>query len=130
MTKKIAVLVAGDHAVERKGLVSLLAAAGSMSVIGEAANGDETLYLSMETQPQVLLLDQKILQKEGPGLIWRVWRENAGVTVLVMGNRDQLPELTGRFDAGLLGFVDTNASMEELTRVISEAANYTGTAST
>ena len=108
----------------------MLAAAGSMSVIGEAANGDETLYLSMETQPQVLLLDQKILQKEGPGLIWRVWRENAGVTVLVMGNRDQLPELTGRFDAGLLGFVDTNASMEELTRVISEAANYTGTAST
>lgn len=119
---QIDVLVTSDQAVERKGLIALLAGHEQLNVIGEAADGRETLYLAGKSQPQVLLLDQRVLHKEGPGLIWRVWREHPDIRVLIMCSSDLSLDAGARFDIGKLGFVDTDASTEELTRVIREVA--------
>jgi len=55
--KKIALLLADDHAVVRQGLRALLEAEGDMVVVGEAENGREAVILAKKTLPDVVVMD-------------------------------------------------------------------------
>ena len=59
------VLIADDEAVARKGLRTLLAAEPDVSIVGEAATGDETETLLRETGADVLILDIQMPLKSG-----------------------------------------------------------------
>ena len=55
--KKITVLLADDHTIIREGLRSLLTIDGHFDVVGEAADGQQTITLVEELHPEVLVLD-------------------------------------------------------------------------
>ena len=59
------VLIADDEAVARKGLRALLSAEPDVTVVGEAATGEETEALVRDTDPDVLILDIQMPQKTG-----------------------------------------------------------------
>ena len=59
------VLIADDEAVARKGLRTLLAAEADVAIVGEAATGEETEQLLRSTEPDVLILDIRMPQKNG-----------------------------------------------------------------
>ncbi|HVI78902.1 MAG TPA: response regulator transcription factor, partial [Candidatus Acidoferrum sp.] len=50
---QIKVLIADDHSVVREGLVSLITRRADMTVIGEAANGQEAVDLWKQHHPDV-----------------------------------------------------------------------------
>jgi two-component system, NarL family, response regulator len=64
-TKVIRVLIADDHPVVREGLVMILKSEKDISVIAEAADGEETCQLYNELAPDVLLLDLRMPEKDG-----------------------------------------------------------------
>ena len=53
----IRILIADDHAVVRSGLKALLQADTDLEVVGEAADGTETLRLAEALHPDMVLLD-------------------------------------------------------------------------
>lgn len=53
----IRVLIADDHAVVRTGLEHVLANAEDVELVGSAANGEEAVALSVEREPDVVLMD-------------------------------------------------------------------------
>ncbi|TEU04558.1 MAG: response regulator transcription factor, partial [Dehalococcoidia bacterium] len=55
--QKIKVLVVDDHTIVRDGICSLLALAGDMEVVGEAANGRDGLEKVSKLLPDVVLMD-------------------------------------------------------------------------
>lgn len=55
--RRTRVLVVDDHAIVRDGIGSLLALAGDMEVVGEAANGSEGLQKVGKVLPDVVLMD-------------------------------------------------------------------------
>jgi two-component system LytT family response regulator len=59
------VLIADDEAVARKGLRALLSAEPDVTIVGEAATGEETEALVRDTDPDVLILDIQMPQKTG-----------------------------------------------------------------
>jgi two-component system, LytTR family, response regulator len=59
------VLIADDEAVARKGLRALLAGEPDVTIVGEAATGEETEALLRSTDPDVLILDIRMPQKSG-----------------------------------------------------------------
>lgn len=63
LEKPIRVLVADDHALIRAGLRAMIAGNADITIIGEAANGNEAQQRSQQLQPDVLLLD---LSMPGP----------------------------------------------------------------
>lgn len=56
-TSKISIVLADDHAIIRSGLKALLEADKRFTVVGEAADGLETLRLVEKLAPQILILD-------------------------------------------------------------------------
>ncbi len=65
----IRVVIADDHAIFREGLRKLLEGAGDISVVGEAADGNEALHLLDQLKPDVLLLDLRMPVKDGLGVL-------------------------------------------------------------
>ncbi|HEX5577581.1 MAG TPA: LytTR family DNA-binding domain-containing protein [Gemmatimonadaceae bacterium] len=59
------VLIADDEAVARKGLRALLSAEPDVTIVGEAATGEDTEALVRDTDPDVLILDIQMPQKTG-----------------------------------------------------------------
>ncbi|NKQ36216.1 MAG: response regulator transcription factor [Chloroflexi bacterium] len=112
------VLVVNEQTVERKGLSHLLNAAPSIAVIGEAASNDEAVLMARVSRPDVILIDQQIFHKDGPGSLWRIWRENPGIAVLVLYSLTGDVEKTFDFEPGKLHFIHKDSTPEELTRAI------------
>lgn len=57
MTARIRVLLADDHLIFRMGLRSLLSGEASISLVGEATTGSQTIEKFKELHPDLLLLD-------------------------------------------------------------------------
>ena len=68
----IRIVVADDHTIVREGLKQLLAAAGDLEVVGEAADGHEALQRVRALEFDVLLLDMSMPGKSGIELIKQV----------------------------------------------------------
>ncbi|GAB2943798.1 response regulator transcription factor [Micromonospora polyrhachis] len=56
-SRSVKVLVVDDQILIRAGLVALLQAAPGITVVGEAADGDEAVMKAAATRPQVILMD-------------------------------------------------------------------------
>src|ERR1700756_4769132 len=65
----IRVLIADDHAIFRGGLRKLLEGANDISIVGEASNGFECIKMLEKLQPDLLLLDLRMPEKDGWGVL-------------------------------------------------------------
>src|SRR4026207_2049157 len=66
---RIGVLIADDHSVVREGLASLIGRRADMTVVGEAADGREAVDLWKKQRPDVTLLDLRMPELDGVGVI-------------------------------------------------------------
>lgn len=110
----------GAQTVERKGLSSLLNSLPSLTVVGEAANGQEALLMVHTSQPDIVLVEETIFQQEGPGPIWRIWQENPRIAILVLCDAARPAQGPMEFDAGKVCFTRKDAAPEALGRMIHE----------
>jgi CheY-like chemotaxis protein len=64
-SKSLRILIADDHAVVRAGLRELFGERPELRVVGEAANGIEAISHAKTLQPDVILMDVAMPQKNG-----------------------------------------------------------------
>lgn len=67
--RPIRLIIADDHPVVRAGVRAMLAQAPEVTIIGEAADGQEALTLVRRLAPDVLLLDLAMPLLEGIGVL-------------------------------------------------------------
>ena len=63
MERDIRIVLADDHPVVRIGVRNMLTDTEGFEVVGEASDGDEAITLTLESQPDILLLDLHMPQK-------------------------------------------------------------------
>ena len=120
----IRLLIADDHAVLRTGLRMLLEAQPDMAVVGEAANGGETITQVERLHPDVVLLDLTMPDGGGLEAIRRITAAQVGVRVLVLTMHDDEGYLRSALEAGSAGYVLKRAADVELLSAI--RAVYSG----
>lgn len=112
--QKIRVIVVDDHAIVREGICALLALAGDIEVVAEAANGSEALKLVAELQPDVVLMDIAMPIMGGLEATRRICRESPKIKVLILTQYDDKEYVFPVIEAGASGFISKTAAASEL----------------
>src|SRR5467141_4270839 len=111
---RIGILIADDHSVLRQGLVSLIGFESDMMVVGEAGNGREAVELWKRHRPEVTMLDLRMPELDGVGVIKqiRAAAENARIIVLTTFDGDE--DIYRAIQAGAKGYLLKDVPREAL----------------
>lgn len=118
MSKPVRLVVVDDHALFRRGLVSLLADFPEFEIAGEAGDGQEALAVIRETDPDVVLLDVNMPVMDGIETVekLRADRQKAKIMMLTISQNDE--DLLGAIVAGADGYLLKNAEPADLCKAI------------
>jgi two-component system response regulator NreC len=114
----IRVLIADDHAVLRAGLRMLIEAQSDMRVVGEAADGAETVRRAGEGETDVVLLDLSMPGPPATVTIERLARLDPSPRILVLTMHDDPVYLRTALQAGASGYIVKKAADVELLSAI------------
>lgn len=114
----ISVLIADDHTVVRQGLKQILAGDAQMSVVAEAANGNEVLQALERAQVDVLILDITMPGKSGLDVLKEVKRKYPTLPVLVLSMHPEDQFAIRILRAGAAGYVTKESAPEELVEAL------------
>lgn len=123
----IKVMIADDHSLIREGLRQLLEFDGSIKVVGEAANGVECLDHLEKYDPEVLLLDINMPEKNGIDVLRKMKEDKSPVKVLILTVHNELEYLLNAVDIGVEGYIMKDSDSSELKkaiRAVRDGENY------
>jgi DNA-binding NarL/FixJ family response regulator len=112
------ILVAEDHPLFRKGMISLLASVPEFEVVGQAASGGEAVARAAQLQPDVVLMDLQMPNVNGIEATRRILQESPSIRVLVVTLFEDDDSVFMALRAGARGYVLKDADEEEVVRAI------------
>ena len=118
LSNPIRVVLADDHAVLRAGLRALLEAEPDMTVVGEAANGDEAVEQVRKLHPDVIVMDLTMPGLGGLAATRRISASETETKVLVLTVHAEEEYLLPVIDAGASGYVTKTSADRDLVRAI------------
>ena len=118
------VLLVDDHPVVRSGLRAVLGLSDNITIVGEAATGEEAITLTKHLHPDVVLCDLRL----GEGIdgieATAVLRSLAPApAVLILTTFDRDAEILGTIEAGAAGYMLKDAPPEVIIEAIGQAAS-------
>ncbi|MCL4263617.1 MAG: response regulator transcription factor [Anaerolineae bacterium] len=127
---KTRVVIADIHAVVRQGICQELAHHADMEVVGETADGYETLALTSQHQPDVVILDIRLLGLDAVEVTRRLqkmsWSSPSGrshaAAVLVFSAYNDKQYIWSLLAAGARGYLLKNEPLEQLVDGIRQVA--------
>lgn len=118
MLETLRILVAEDHPLFRKGIVSLLTSVPEFEVVGEAATGEEAVTCAAQLQPDVILMDLQMPNVNGIEATRRILQESPNIRVLVVTLFEDEDSVFMALRAGARGYILKDADEEEMVRAI------------
>lgn len=118
----IRVVIADDQALFREGLRTLLSTRAEVEVVGEAANGEETISLVDRLQPDVVLMDLRMPVMDGIVATAHLRDRWPAIPILVLTTFDDDASLFGALRAGAAGYLLKDVSSETLMAALTAAA--------
>ena len=118
----IRVLIADDHTVLRHGLRLILNSSKGLSVVGEAADGEEAVALALELQPDVVLMDVNMPGLDGIEATRRLRAGQPDIQVLMLTISKNDQDLIGAIKAGAKGYLLKSAEASEVIESIRRVA--------
>ena len=112
------ILVAEDHPLFRKGMISLLSSVPEFEVVGEAATGEEAVVRAADLQPDVILMDLQMPEVNGIEATRRILQESPSVRILIVTLFEDDDSVFMALRAGARGYVLKDADEEEMVHAI------------
>lgn len=119
----IKVLVVDDDHLMRVGLIEILGADPTITVVGHADSGTRAIELARLTLPDVTLMDVRMPNGDGIAATRAITSELAGTRVIVLTTFDQDDYVFDALEAGASGFLLKRARPEELLEAIHVVAS-------
>lgn len=115
---KIRVLVVDDHAILRDGIRSLLDRQSDIQVVGEASNGQEALEKTLESQPDIVLMDIAMPEMDGMQATRLIHERFPAVRVLILTQHDNPEFIRPLIQGGASGYVLKKSGGKEVLNAI------------
>lgn len=122
MDSTVRIVVADDHPLFRKGMVTLLSSEPGFAVVGEAATGAEAIGTVAATMADIVLMDLQMPEMGGIPAIQQLKSQAPQVRILVVTLFEDDDSVFLALRAGAHGYVLKDAREEELIRAIRAVA--------
>jgi DNA-binding NarL/FixJ family response regulator len=118
----IRVLVVDDHDLFRTGLASLLAMQGDIEVVAQASGGRMGVRLAEELRPDVVLMDLRMPDLEGPEATREILERDPSARVLVLTVASDDSDVEAALEAGACGFMAKDTPVDGVAVAVRAAA--------
>ncbi len=111
-------LIVDDHVVVRKGIESVLSAESSISVVGEAEDGEEAIWKAKSLRPDVILMDLVMPSVDGVMAIAEIKRCIPDVKIIVLTSFEDDAKIDAAMEAGADGYLLKDVGRHALVQAI------------
>ncbi len=115
---QIRIIISDDHALIREGLKQLLEFDGDISVIEEAANGEECIEKVVRYNPDVLLLDINMPKKNGIEVLENIRDRGLNQKVIILTVHNEAEYMLKAMDLGVNGYILKDSCSSEIKQAI------------
>lgn len=120
MTDVIKVAIADDHKIFRKGVILSLRAYTNIKFVLEAENGEELLQKLPEAQPDVILMDLRMPNKDGIEATKYVAKHHPNIHVIVLSMYEDDRFISHMMENGANGYLLKSTEPAEIRKAIME----------
>ena len=114
----IEIMVVEDHEIVRDGLCILIKEQPDMEIVGVAGDGRTAVELVKKVQPDVVIMDIKMLDLNGIEATRQITRKFPDVKVLALSGYSEKQFVAKMFESGASGYLLKNCTLEELVFAI------------
>ena len=114
----ISVFIADDHAVVREGLRLLLNAQTDIKVIGDAADGRQTVIQVQKLCPDVVVMDIAMPELNGIGATRQIMESCPSTQVVILSMYATTEHIFRAFQAGALGYLLKESAAVEVVNAV------------
>ncbi|HEU5347257.1 MAG TPA: response regulator transcription factor [Ktedonobacterales bacterium] len=118
----ITVLIVDDHQLVREGVRMFLQKQDDITVVGEAASGQEGLRLAADLVPDVVLMDLVMPEMDGVEATRRLKQISPGTQVIVLTSFDDDEHIFPAISAGALSYLLKDVGTAALAEAVRLAA--------
>lgn len=112
------VVVIDDHPLWRKAISGLLREHLGLEVVAEAADGPEAMECCRRFRPDLVVMDVRMPDVDGPETIRAIKREFPGTVVLVLSAYEDPDLLAEALKAGASGYILKTATPQQIAHAI------------
>ena len=119
-TKKkiVKVLIADDQTLFREGIKDVLTGEKWISVVGEAADGEEAVALAKKLKPDVVLMDIKLPKMDGITATRNIKKTEPNINILMLSSFEDEAHVMDAVQAGANGYLSKMLPAAELVNSI------------
>jgi DNA-binding NarL/FixJ family response regulator len=118
----ISLVLADDHTLVREGMRQILESEPDLSVLGEAATGDEALEVCLREQPDLALLDVRLPGRSGIRVAADLRDRGSPTRPLILSAFDDEEYVLAALDAGAAGYLVKTIPAADLVAMVRLAA--------
>ena len=116
--KTVRVLLVDDHAMVRQGLRSILDSYTDLTVVGEAANGQDAVVMARSLQPDVVVMDVNLPLIDGVEATRFLRTEHSSMAVIGISVRNDPQVKLAMTEAGAADFLPKESAAGQLYDII------------
>ena len=119
---RIRVMLVDDHPVMRSGLRDVLEASGRFEVVGQAGDGEEAVRTAPELNPQVIVMDVIMPNKDGIDACREIMELLPDARVMMLTASSEDDAVIEAIAAGATGYLQKYSRPEELVQAVLDVA--------
>jgi len=114
-------VIVDDHAAVRAGVTAILTADPDIEILGEAATGHHATQLINSREPDVVVLDLQLPDRDGIDICREITARTA-TRVLILTAYEISDNITAALDAGAAGFLAKTAEPQQMIHAVHAVA--------
>ena len=119
---RIRVMVVDDHPIMRNGLRDTLEASGRFKVVGEAGDGEEAVRTVAELNPEVIVMDVIMPNKDGIDACREIMERQPDMRIMILTASTEEDAVIEAIAAGATGYLQKYSRPEELVQAVLDVA--------
>lgn len=117
-SQPIRVLLVDDHLMVRRGLATFLKVFDDLELVGEAESGETAVQLCTQLLPDVVLMDMKMPDMDGPTATRLIRQQYPKIQVVALTSYKEQDLVQNALEAGAIGYLLKDVSADQLARAI------------